>query len=373
MISKRLKIAVFSDVHLGHRKTPTVEIIRALKIAVPDKTETSDLDMIFIPGDFFDRFLNLPNDDVFEIHSYIGWLLRMCKRRDIVLRVLEGTPSHDWRQSRLVESINENAGIDADAKHVPELSIEYIERFGINILYIPDEWSSDNDDTYQQVVKQLSEHGLAQVDFTLMHGCFPYQLPAHVQVPTHDPDRYADITKHYVLCGHVHKPSRYRNIIVPGSFDRLAHNEEEAKGHWRLEVTQNGEADQITFVENEGAKLYRTLNCTGMSQDDVLDAVEHQVRDVPNGSHLRIAATADDPAAASLDVLRRKYPMFQWTSKIESTVRMGRDTLTDLRATFQTTPITKKSIAPMIEERLKEMSVEQDEVRRALEALKEVI
>jgi hypothetical protein len=160
---------------------------------------------------------------------------------------------------------------------------------------------------------------------------------------------------------------------VPGSFDRLAHNEEEAKGHWRLQVTQKSDGDHITFIENEGAKPYLTLNCTGQSQDEVLETVEARVKDVPNGAHLRVAATSDDPAAASLDVLRRKYPMFQWTSKIESNARMGRDTLTDLRATFQTTPITRKSIAPMIEERLKEMSVERDELSHALEALKEVI
>jgi hypothetical protein len=319
----------------------------------------------------FDRFLNLPSEEVFEIHAFIAYLLRLCKRRDILLRVLEGTPSHDWKQSRLVESINVDANIGADAKHVSELSIETVDRFGMTLLYIPDEWSSDNDDTYHQVLQLLRDYGLEQVDFVLMHGAFDYQLPAHVNVPTHDPDRYADIARHYVFCGHVHKSSQYRNILVPGSTDRLAHGEEEPKGHWIIEVVEDGD-DRLIFVENETAKIYRSIDISGLSQDEAFEVTEKEVVNLPPSSHVRVVATGDDPVAATLEVLRKNYPSYQWSSKVTSTAKVGRDTLTDLRATFQTQPITRETIGDMVRDQLSDMGLEEGDIGECMEALKEV-
>lgn len=371
MLNQALRIATFSDVHLGHRRTPTESIIANLKRDVPDTAATSDLDVIFIPGDLFDRFLTLPGTDVYEIHAWIAQLLRICKRRDIVLRVLEGTPSHDWKQSRLVESINENTGINADARHVPELSIEHHDRYGMDIMYIPDEWSSDNDDTWRQVGQLLSEHRLEQVDFVLMHGQFPYQLPPHVNVPTHDPDRYASICRHYVFCGHVHVPSRYKNIIVPGSFDRLTHGEEHPKGHWRVTVVPDGD-DTVTFHENVGATLYLSVDCCHLSVDEALDSVEKVVTDLPTASHIRIEADRNDPIAASMDVLKRKYPQFNWASKLQSKAKSGKEMLQDMRAKYQTKPITERTITDMVGGRLKQMACDESTIHQCLIALGEV-
>lgn len=372
MTSESIRIALLSDIHLGHRKTPTEGMIDALKRAIPDDETSSLLDAIFITGDLFDRFLNLPNDVVFEIHAWIAQLLRICKRRDIVLRVLEGTPSHDWKQARLVESINTHAEINADARHVTELSIEHIDRFGISLMYLPDEWSSDNDDTWRQVSDLLADYGLSQVDFVLMHGAFDYQLPSHVNVPTHDPDRYASIARHYVLCGHVHKSSQYKNILVPGSFDRLAHGEEEAKGSWVLDVRHEGD-DKIVFVENETAKVYKTIDVSHMTQSEALEALDEVVPNLPMESHLRVQATGDDPLAATLEVMRKKYPQHQWTSKTTTAAKLGNDALVDLRSTFQSTPITPDSVEGMVRDELVGMGVDQETIDRCIPTLREVM
>jgi DNA repair exonuclease SbcCD nuclease subunit len=371
MLNQALNIAVFSDVHLGHRRTPTESIIENLKRDIPDTAATADLDVLFIPGDLFDRLLNLPDNTVYEIHAWIARLLKICKRRDIVLRVLEGTPSHDWKQSRLVESINVDVGIGADARHVPELSIEHHERFGMDILYLPDEWSSDNDDTWKQVRQLMAEHRLDQVDFVMMHGQFPYQLPPHVNVPTHDPDRYADLARHYVFCGHVHIPSRYRNILVPGSYDRLTHGEEHAKGHWRLRVDPNGD-DSVVFHENTGATLYRSIDCTGLEMDAALAMIERELVALPDGAHTRIVADRNDPVAASLTVLQRKHPEFRWTSKLQNKSKSGKEMLQDMRAKYQTKPITARTINEMVADRLKRMDCDESTIHQCMTALTEV-
>lgn len=374
MTRHRLRLAVLSDMHLGHRKTDANSIISNLKIALPDTAELDDLDAIFITGDVFDKLFSMHDQDIYEIHSWFSRLLRMCKRRNIVLRVLEGTPSHDWKQCKLLDNINIDAGIKANAKHVTKLSIEHIESLDINVLYVPDEWSIDTDDTWKQVQQLLIEHDLEQVDFTLLHGCYPYQLPPHVQASTHDPDRYSAITKHYVFTGHLHTTSRYKNIIVPGSFDRLAHNEEGAKGHYRITTCSDGD-DTITFVKNKTAKTYLTLNCCGLSVDDSLSMVMRSIKKLSPDSHVRLKALESDVIAGSLETLRKEYPSIGWTTKIVSTDKEENknSTLLDMRATYQTVPITKASIGDLVKNQLISMNCDDHAINDCLAALEEVI
>lgn len=163
--SRKLRIGETGDVHLGHHNTLTSHVLKALYKAFPDNAETGDLDMIIIAGDLYDRLV-MHSEVVLidQIRRWFFWFLSMCKRRDIVVRILEGTPSHDWKQSANVISENEIATIGADVKWVDTLSIEYIERFGINILYVPDEWRVETDDVWKDVVQALTEKGLEKVD-----------------------------------------------------------------------------------------------------------------------------------------------------------------------------------------------------------------
>ena len=133
-----LRIAEFGDVHLVHPNTRTSHILTALRLAFPDTPATADLDLIILAGDLFDRQLSLPNQEVYAIKQWMLQFLLMCQQHGIVLRVLEGTPSHDWRQSHLWIQVAEIAGLTVDVQHVTTLSIERIDSLGIDVLYIPD-------------------------------------------------------------------------------------------------------------------------------------------------------------------------------------------------------------------------------------------
>ena len=89
------KFASISDIHLHHPHNTTIEIIENLdKYAFPDNVQTASLDAIFIGGDLFDRIMTLNDPDVPVVEHWMERLLRLCKKHDILLRVLEGTPSH---------------------------------------------------------------------------------------------------------------------------------------------------------------------------------------------------------------------------------------------------------------------------------------
>ena len=316
MTTSKLKIGEISDVHLGHAKTPTAHIVRNLLLAFPDNEDTGELDIIWIAGDLFDRRLALPDDSVALIKEWMHVFLRMCAKREIVVRVLEGTPSHDWKQPKLMAEINENANIYCDLKYMPSLDIEYIEKFGIHVLYVPDEWRSENIKTWYEVKDLLKKHNLEKVDFSIMHGAFGYQIPSNIvdMFETHDAEKYLSITRYLVFIGHIHHFSQYDRIIAAGSFDRLQHGEEEPKGHVRATVNKDG-TFKAKLVENKGAMTYLTIDTTGASLEAIYKRLDVLVAKVPKHSFIRIVADSTDTVFKSGSELKERYPDVSITFK----------------------------------------------------------
>src|SRR5690606_40929570 len=93
-------------------------IVENLRKAFPDTDETGELDLILFAGDVFDRLLSFPSTEASEAADWFMDFLAMCQRRDIVVRVLEGTPSHDWKQSSFFVGLNRNLLKPADFKYV---------------------------------------------------------------------------------------------------------------------------------------------------------------------------------------------------------------------------------------------------------------
>lgn len=362
-----------SDFHLGHPNTTTVEILDNIRRAFPDNEETGRLDVIFFGGDLFDGLMSLDDPNVDEIMAWMYEFLAMCKRRDIIFRVLEGTPSHDWRQPRLFELINTQQRLDTDFKYVSTLSIEYIERLGIHVLYVPDEWRPDTEDTWKEVLELLREHSLETVDFAVMHGNFSYQLPEVAKAPKHIPERYLDIVTHYILVGHVHFPSRYERILANGSFDRISQGEEHAKGHWRVRVRLNGD-DEVVFKENKYAKVYMTIDCRGLTVDEMLKKLE-MVRELPNGSFLRVACERSNPILTSLDLIRRYYPLVRWSTPkvIEDGPSPVANMLVDMRSSFQQLNITRDNIEELLMSRIQTQTQDPVVLKRCEAKLREMV
>ena len=154
-IFKALRCAIFSDVHLGHPKTSARHIVKSLDKAFPNNAETALLDIIIIAGDLFDQGLHYTDDSVRVIQNWALRFLRLCAKNNITLRILEGTPLHDRGQTANLADFNTHAMLGADIKYVDTLSIERLEKFDLSILYIPDEWRPDPDQTWLETKQAL--------------------------------------------------------------------------------------------------------------------------------------------------------------------------------------------------------------------------
>lgn len=311
---KNLSIASISDIHFGNKKNTTSEIIKNLELAFPDNAETASLNLIFICGDVFDSLLYLNQDDIIQVKLWIAKFLRMCAKNKTLVRILEGTPSHDWGQSKLFLVINEIGQINADVKHITKLSIESIQIKGnlINVLYVPDEWDENPDNTYQQVLELLEYNQLSKVDFAIMHGNFAYQLPDFIKTAKHNENHYLSIVNECIFIGHIHTPSSFKNIYAQGSFDRLRHGEEEAKGHIRLQYDKVGKST-IKFIENKTAKIFKTITCYYLDVEAILLKLKKELKNIPLHSHIRIEAEKTNPIFSNMEVIIRDYPLLIWS------------------------------------------------------------
>lgn len=354
-IAKRvrdLRIASFSDVHLGHPSTPTSLIIDNLYKAFPDNSKTGELDLILLGGDLFDSELHYSDADIPLMEMWMFHFISMCARRNIVLRILEGTFSHDRGQGFHFDKIDrllKMNGVHADFRYVKSIEVEKIESLGITMLYVPDYTTVEMDRIWKEVQGAMQTAGVTSVDYANIHGAFTYQMPpiARVQAACHSMERYLSIVDNYIFTGHIHLSSIYERILCNGSFDRLAHGEEEPKGHWEALIRKKGE-DDFTFVENTRAKLYKSVNVGGMELEPALQAVDECAKGLPPGSAIRLVAEKGEPILHAINRLRRQYPMLQWTSKSVDVKDVQKNLLVDLRGSFQEVQITSENITELL-------------------------
>lgn len=301
-----MKMLVLSDIHLFHRRTPTKHIAKNIKKMLSSYLKIK-IDMIAISGDLFDRLAVFDDDDVLEFIDLMDFIIRYCANKDIVFRILKGTPSHDNDQIQVIDALIKCYDFPIDYKYMKVLDIEHIERFNMTFLYVPDQHSPDALTTYSDVIAKMNEHGVQQVDIAFTHGLFRFQIPEMAKDrSTHSEDNYIPLVKHFILNGHDHTHKSFGIIKVPGSFDRLGHNYEDPKG-W-LDITITEFESTCLFIENKDAMIYKTINVSKLSLEKTIKAIEKELQWIPNNHYLAIKAPSDHPAMVAFDEIKKKYP-----------------------------------------------------------------
>ncbi len=307
-----------SDIHLGHTNNTAREIINNLDIFFDHytlKSQFTDLDIIFLAGDVYDRLLDFYTEEVQLIQMWMGRLMSFCNRFDIKLRILEGTPSHDWKQSKNFETVYNLLGKPFDFKYIPNLHIEYMQDLDCHVLYVPDEWPPGTESTLKQIKELMRNLQIDQVDIACMHGAFKHQLPpaAH-NTPIHDAQEYLSIVKHYITIGHVHHHTVFERILAQGSFDRIAHGEEAPKGAVLFTISES-KGNTFSFIENKGAKTFKSIKLKHSDIERSIVQIDKALNDVRHDSFIRIIATKTHPLYVAFDQLKLKFPMFTFSRK----------------------------------------------------------
>lgn len=285
-----------------------------------------DLDYVWFAGDVFDRIANLPQPEILLLHSWIGSFLIWCRENNIRLRILEGTPSHDRKQSKLFVEINELISKPADLRYIDVLCIDYEEDFDFHVLYVPDEWRHDPLVTWQEVLDEMRVKGLDKIDIGVMHGTMDFQVPKFINIPgVHNSNDYADITRWFITIGHQHVRSSYRNIYAQGSLDRLSQNEEAPKGHYRFLVDMDKDIVVPEFIVNKHAMPHRDVDVSGLPFDEAYQKATELAEEVLSlettlevryYGYIRLSLSEKHYSDGLLSSLKEKYPKLSWDRKV---------------------------------------------------------
>lgn len=351
---KNIKTIHISDIHLGNRRVPVTHMIKGLRSTINSKL-LAEADILFIAGDFWDRELTLPGNRVPEIVFYIHSLLKLCKEHNVKVRVLEGTPSHDRKQSVVFEYINKMLAEPADYRYYDKLCIDHEEDLGIDVLYVPDEWKHSTEAAWEDVVKEMKLHNLDQVDYAIMHGMFKYQVPAGLNLPCHDEDRYLPIVRRFISIGHVHTMSNFKHIFAQGSHDRISHNEEESKGLVFASSDFTTLQGKINFIENKLAMPFVSVDVIGMEEIEASKTIDlrlQQLLDNKQPFHFRVIMDDDPVIRGIYKKFKKEYPDVNWQEKINKVKKLKDATNNTIKLKDVVKPINKSSAPELVEAKL---------------------
>lgn len=360
-------IMAISDVHFFHGRTKSPRMLSGIRTLFPDNAETGKVDLLLITGDWFDHLVSLNDPDIRWAIEGVRWILRICKKYDIEVRVLEGTSSHDRRQNHIFEIINDVEDIQAPMKYVDTLSIEYIDRFGINILYVPDEWSHKAELTLQQARNLIHSRGLETVHILAGHGGATYQLPGVPSPALHDAALWSELVSVQMFFGHIHTHSRYLKWMSVGSLERLGHGEEEKKGIVRMTYRDGVEVEYKRII-NHSAKLYRTLPAYDLEIGELIAMIDDQT-DAPKGSAFRIEFPPEVVTLPLLDTLKETFPEYQFTE-----LKRGKKKTDKIASAFSTekyeiVPINPATVKPALKQHWEKKNLDPKVMSLGLELL----
>jgi len=379
-LSMTKRVLVFSDVHLAHNKTPTEHIVSNLRNEINSRLEKEHFDAVFLAGDLFDYLIHLNDIRLASIISWASSFLTICSVKGIALRVLEGTPLHDRRQSKLFEYIKailpKEINEKLDLKYHSTMTIEYVKKLKMNVLYIPDNFTNSAEETFSLVKKELKNKNLDKVDLAIMHGMFEHQLE-YVNDPvviktTHQSINYLSIVKHYIFIGHHHEHSVFKRILVEGSFDRLKHGEEHPKGFLIAHLEDNPDSDTYYFIENKNAKVYKTIEIKTKDIDKFNKDLQKVFSTLPEKSHLRLLIDKDNPIYLHLDKIIEQYPQFHITKKLPK-VKAKKDVKPLEKFTSSTLSINDKNIYTIVQNKVTKINAQEEVKSNALRIFQEIV
>lgn len=369
-----IKYLVLSDLHLGHAKNHTVNIVANLNQYFKDNHKLfKELKIIFLAGDIFDKLLMTNSKQYLLVIEWLTVLSNYCAHNHIKLRILEGTESHDWQQAGVLNTVLNKIKLELDFKYIDTLTIEYMADLDMNILYIPDEYNDKAIDTYHEVQVLMKELNLTEVDIAIMHGQFHYQLPHVTLESSHDENSYSDIVKYFINIGHIHKHSVNGKILAQGSFDRLAHNEEAPKGGIVVSIDTVTENAEWIFIPNKRAMTFKTLDYSKLKDYDVYKELDKLIKILRHGSHIRIQVSNESLLVKNKHEIRAKYPMFniEIESKKQKDKKDERIDLTDT-VEINSFNITPKNISTLMEQEMVKYNLSKHETSILQTELKQI-
>jgi hypothetical protein len=261
-----IRILFVSDVHFGCNSVSQEELANAFAATIFPLLEETDI--FFINGDFFDTLVIFDNHGFDPICDTIFKLFYLCEKHNVILRLMQGTWTHDRDQCRRFETFYRYSRATFNFRFVDGIDLEVmsVKDRDLKGMYVPDDLPFKSSDDIVDVIKErLRERGWDSVDYGCMHGFFDFTFPKNVRtdnVVVFKKEQFPFVKK-MIDVGHVHQYRKDGHVISNGSFDRLTHGDEDPKGC--IKVLDYPDHYTAQFIQNHQAAIFDTL--TFVSED----------------------------------------------------------------------------------------------------------
>jgi DNA repair exonuclease SbcCD nuclease subunit len=246
---------VVGDIHFGYY--PPDLLYKEFQLII-DAIYEYKPDCVVIAGDYYDTKLSMASaHSVYSVKAFSD-LIKVCEDKDIKVRQIKGTNSHDPENQlkNLAQIANSS---QCDYKLI--LTVDEEEIFpGFNILYIPEEYMEDSKEYYKDYFNKKYQLVFGHGMFEETNFSSKNKYKTMKKYPVFNSKEMEDICEGPIVFGHIHTAQRIRNRIqYTGSLVRSRFGEEEAKGFYIVEFDSNNKESDFTFIENENTLRYDTI------------------------------------------------------------------------------------------------------------------
>jgi hypothetical protein len=223
-------------------------------------------DFIVFLGDYFDHKFSLNDESTYYAVLIINDIIGICKENNLFhtkLRFVYGTESHEWDQYKFLNAMD----IDFDIK-----VIRYCEEEDLfpdlKVLYIPEEHLYNKSVYYEKFLSEPKKY-----DYIFGHGIIREVMKEAAinsdsnnsnrkKVPIFSTGELTYACRGQVYYGHYHIHTNINDtVFYVGSFNRWCFGEEEPKGFYLIEKTDNETDNYICeFMENDLADTFKTIS-----------------------------------------------------------------------------------------------------------------
>lgn len=263
MIVKGVSI---NDIHFGIRDSK--RLYEELQI-VKDYLWEHDVDLLTLNGDYFDCKLSVGDPATFYAVSFFDELIKIVREKKIVLRVLQGTKSHDLNQLQIFKHYEEDISLDFRIIETAEEEELFDDQF--KVVYIPEEYPENADEYYARYKTGKYNVMFAHTtfDFVAMPGQIEQSKKDTHTAPVLIWKEWKDALENgFATVGHIHGRNTYgKKIFYSGSFSRWNYGERSDKGFTYYEYDTEKLIYDVRYIDNELAPAYDVISVRELNLD----------------------------------------------------------------------------------------------------------
>ena len=313
-----LNIVSVSDIHLGNTRVETSSICDRLRTYLFPKLKECNL--LVLGGDITDTTLGLGDNSSIYLIDFFLELFTLTNKLNIPIVMLRGTISHDRNHLKTLRTIYLKSRFKPKLYYTDTVSVDLIKELNLRVAYIPDNLPySNSNEVILSIKDQMKNKNWDTLDYIFFHGYFKHVLPKGMFKEPHCTfnNNQFNFVKSLIVSGHIHTSSRYKKVVYNGSFDRLAHGEEEDKGF--LVITDNRkDKPKVEFIKNKEATPFITYDLSKYKEEDAIAEYIFRVKKLNKNvfCHVRVIYPSTSIRQGLISITNKEFNFIRFTHKI---------------------------------------------------------